>query len=184
MSYIVKGRIRGIAPILFNRYHDAEMLDAKAGSKKPASQMSVDEKRQESLLKVHRNAGNEIVIPKWMFKQCLVAGCQKAKLKDGRSALWSTFQALVFPEDASFGKSEPDFIHEHWGRIPPKTGSAAILRRPAFEAGWEVPIHITVADDRISPDAVRISLEHAGLLVGLGAWHPEYGRFTVTEITT
>ena len=37
-----------------------------------------------------------------------------------------------------------------------------------------------VADDRIPQRDVRASLDHAGLLVGIGAWRPQLGRFKVT----
>lgn len=176
--YQITGRIQGVAPFLYNRMaNDEGLRGAGAGGGK----LTEEQRIAEAMLKVHRNE-HGLIIPAWNFKKCLVLGCAKANLKEGRYGLAGLVEATVFVEgDLCFGKDDPDFLHEVVGRIPPRTGAAAIIRRPALDTGWELPFTLNVMDDRRSSDYIRRGLEEAGLLVGLGSWRPEYGRFIVTE---
>lgn len=174
--YRIDASIRGVAPILFNRFADPDAI------RRPSAGGSfTDEQRlEEALLKVHRN-GHGVYLPAWNLKCCIVDGARRGNLKEGKKSVAPFIQATVFPEDAPFGKAEPDEIHETWGRKPPRTGGACLIKRPMFRAGWELPLVINVVDDRRDPETLRRALEEAGMLVGVGSWRPEYGRFIVTE---
>jgi hypothetical protein len=88
----------------------------------------------------------------------------------------------VFVEDAIlFGKDEPDYVHTCWGRVPPRTGAMVPIRRPAMNAGWKVSFTLAVMNDSIGEGQIREALDHAGLMVGVGSWRPQYGRFRVTS---
>lgn len=67
------------------------------------------------------------------------------------------------------------------GRVPPKRGPMVKVWRPAMEVGWTLRFAFRVFDDIVDAEQVREALATAGLLVGLGAWRPEYGRFVVDE---
>lgn len=171
--YQIKVKIKFIAPFLFNRPVDVE----GTGGRKTKKQ-----REKEALERVHRAEDGELHIPAWNFKQCLKEGANRAGLKVGRKALSAFLEAVVFVDGIiGFGTNKHDFMHEHFGKVPPRTGAGIIIKRPAMNEGRELGFTLSIIDDRRTPAEIKQSLEEAGLLVGLGAWRPHYGRFLVTE---
>jgi hypothetical protein len=56
-----------------------------------------------------------------------------------------------------------------------------MLYRPIFKDGWTLDFTVLIADDRITEDLVHDAFNSAGLLAGLGAGRPDFGRFIVTK---
>lgn len=181
--YWILGKIRGLAPFLYNRMTEASLDSLSTG--KSGGTMTLGQRLDEAKTKVYRDDSG-LIIPAWTFKRMLLDGCAGSKLKmAGRMPAWKAVYASVFVDGAlSFGKDEPDFIHEAVGKIPPRTGKAAILRRPALSEGWELPFKLTVLEAGLPPEVIKVGLEYAGLRVGLGAWRPEYGRFLLVDWKT
>src|SRR4030066_33664 len=176
--YRITGKIQGLAPILFNRMLEGELEPNKMKSTL-RGRVTVEDRINEAEQKVYRNE-NGIYLTGWAFKVCILDGCIKSGLKVGRGSLKPYLEAAIFPDhELYFGVDKPDFIHVHWGRRPPRTGGACLIRRPALNEGWILTFGINVVDDRRSPEEIRRSLDEAGLLIGLGSWRPEYGRFIV-----
>lgn len=176
--YRIKGQIEGIADILFNAPPPIE--DTKGKGKAP-SKMSADELREAALLRLHKN-GHGIFLPDTALLESIYAGSNRAGLKDGKRAMSGTLEAIMFVEgDLLFNRDAPDYIHEVWGRVPPRTGAMVVIRRPALNVGWELPFTFLVADDRIGDGQIKEAMETAGYLVGVGGWRPKYGRFKVTD---
>ena len=176
--YRITGKIKGVAPLLFNRMLEDELEPSNVKGK---GRVPVKTRIEEAKRRIYRDEQG-LYLPGWNFKQCLLEGCKRSGLKEGRRSLVSYLEASVFPDRRLyFGKDDFDFLHEHWGRRPPRTGGACIIRRPALEEGWELSFGLNVIDDRRSPAEIRRSLDEGGLLVGLGSWRPEYGRFMVIE---
>lgn len=177
--YQISGTVTGVAPILFNRMLEDE-LESDGSSAK--GRVTTATRIEESKKRIYKNEKG-VFLPGWNFKQCLLEGCRRSGLKVGRGSLMPYLQASVFPDRELYflDKAEADFIHTTWGRRPPRTGGACMVRRPALNEGWRLAFSLNVMDDRRSPDEIRRSLEEAGLLVGLGSWRPEYGRFIITE---
>lgn len=177
--YSISGEIEGIADFLFNSPTVGDLEKIKAG--KTGGKFTDAQRIEQALGKVHRN-GQGLYLPAEAFLNCLIEGSKKAGLKEGKKAAWPFLQATVFVDgDLLFGKTEPDYLHEHWGRIPPKTGAVAIIRRPAIKAPWIIRYKLLVADDRRDAGYIKTALEEGGLLVGVGSWRPKYGRFVVKE---
>lgn len=179
--YRITGTIRGLAPILFSA-PTAATLRTLGGGGGGGGKPSQEEREAEPFEKVHRD-GRGIVITRQMFKRCLLEGCRKAVIKEGRASAESYFKATVFVQsDLPLGKDEPDEILQVFGRRPPgPKGAGVIIRYPMFTEGWSAPFELLVVDDRRAVADIRKALDEAGLLVGLGSWRPEYGRFRVTE---
>lgn len=168
--YTVKTTVQGVAPLLFNRPDDERKVTGTI----------TEEQRKESAQqnKVHKN-GHGVFIPAWNIKQTLINGC-KNTLK-GKASITNYVKAACFPKDALFGRDEVDFLHECWGRVPPRTGALVKIWRPALKEGWTLPVEFSVTDDRLNSEALRLGWEHSGLMIGLGSWRPEYGRFIVLD---
>lgn len=178
--YRITGKLKGLAPILFNRMLEDE-LEPTEKTIKRKGRVSTEDRLEEAHQKVYRNEKG-LYVPGVNLKACLLNGCSMAGLKTGQKSLLPFLAASVFfDRELNFGKDEPDFIHEEAGRRPPKRGGRIIVRRPALNEGWELPFGLTVVDDRRTPAEIRRSLDEAGLLVGLGDHRPDYGRFIVIE---
>ena len=177
--YRIEGKVQGVAPILFNRMLEGELEPppGKSGKGRVTREERIEEAQQRVYFDEHG-----LYLPAWNFKQCLLEGCKRAGLKVGRGSLAPYLAATIFPDQRLyFHKNEADFMHEWWGKRPPKTGGACIIRRPALREGWELTFGLNMMDERRTEGEVRRSLDEAGLLVGLGSWRPEYGRFIVVE---
>lgn len=177
--YKLSGKLIGIAPILFDRLLD----DAKRqiAERKSGPTMTREEKIKEAYDKCYRQDGF-IGLPAQNFKKCLLEGSMMLKQKRQRSALWRYLRGALFLEDSflSFNKKKPDLIHEETGRIPPgKGGTPTQIFRPALREGWGLPFTLIIYDDTIPEMEVKQALEYAGMMVGLVAHRPEFGRFKV-----
>ena len=180
MAYTIQGTVEGVAPILFNAFSEDATEKLRAGT--TGGKFTDEQRVAEAMQKIHRDSNGGIGWPSWNFKQCLIEGCKRAGLREGRSSMAPFIAATVFVDgERTFGVESPDAIHEVAGRRPPKTGGAVLIKRPMLKAGWRLPFVLSVLDDRRSPDHIRTALGEAGMLVGMGSWRPEYGRFVVTE---
>lgn len=178
--YRIAATLEGVAPILFNRWTDSATAGIRTGV--TGGKRSESDRSAEALEKVYRNEAGDLIVPGWNVKRCLLDGCKRAGLKEGRASMAPYLFATVFVDgDPSFGVQEPDYVDEKAGRRPARTGGAVLIQRPALKSGWKLPVAFNVVDDRRNPDAIRRSLEEAGLMIGLCDFRPEYGRFIVRE---
>lgn len=170
----IKVEIEGISPMLFNNLLDPSVLEKKGGKKKTKKDYLEEVKH-----KVYREKETgPIGVPADNIKKCLLEGCTSAGVKIGRKSAMPIMRATVFLEDdfVSLGVKKPDGVHECTGRIPPRTGARAIIRRPYVKTGWKLSFTLLLMDERISPEMVEDSLIEAGLIIGLCDHRPEYGR--------
>ena len=178
--YTVDIVIEGVAPILFNRMTDSDRAVLE-GEKPGGGKKSKAVRQAEAMERCYRDERG-LYLPSWNVKRCIIEGSNKAGLKEGRASLGQFLMAEMFlTEDPAFGKAEPDFLHENLGRVPARTGAAAIIRRPALSVGWRLPFTINVFEDRRATDSIAAAIETAGTKVGLGSWRPEFGRFVLKE---
>jgi len=178
----VKVEIEGICPILFNRFTDEAQTAMEKGTS--GKKLSKNDKIKEAKNKVYRQSPRgEIGVPSNNIKKSMLIGCQMAGIKVGRRGAMSYMRATMFLDTdfVSFGVKKPDGIHECTGRIPPRTGARAVIRRPFLNTGWKLSFQLILTDERIPPETAKISLEEAGLLCGLCDHRPEYGRFKVNK---
>ena len=82
------------------------------------------------------------------------------------------------PAEILFGADEPDGLHECRAVVQ---RAAVLRRRPMLNTGWHLSFDIVLVDDRRNLGQVKQAVEEAGLLVGLGDFRPDYGRFVVKE---
>lgn len=172
--YTVNVTIKGIAPLLINAFTEQE----KGGKK------SEEDYIEEAEAKLHRTENGECCLTGEMIKASLIYGSSMAVLKQGRKSLGQYLKAAVFvdPRNVSLGKKQADFIDKRMGRIPPgPRGSAVMLYRPGFHEGWEVSFQFIVTLDTVLERDVKQAFSQAGILVGIGAGRPDFGRFEITK---
>ncbi len=178
--YQIKGKIQGTADLLFNQMTletQENLRTGKSGGKISDSQRMEEAKKQYPI-----DENGNAIVTSWMFKQVLASGAKAGKIQEGRKNIAQFIIATVFVD--GYIHLTPkifDYIHEYPGKRPPKTGGACLIKRPAFKTGWIAEFTLNVLDDRRNPDQIRMALEEAGILVGMGSWRPEFGRFIVIE---
>lgn len=178
----IVGEIEGLAPLLFSRMRP-EALSGTGGAP------TTEQLKEEPTRRLHLDDQRGAYIPGEAFKLSLLEGCRRGKVKNGMANFATLFEATLFPDDDLFlGKDTYDDVFDHWGHIPPgPKGKAVMLHYPRFRVGWRAPFSLTIwlADEKLSIErlssAVRRGLDAAGLLVGVGSWRPEYGRFYVRD---
>jgi hypothetical protein len=173
--YNVDGTLKGMAPILFNRFTEK----ARPGKLRP------EELLEEATRRVYRDPDTQsIILPPWNLKKCLMDGSRLGEVKHGKKAIGQYLQALLIVDgDPQFGRVDYDGLHVCQGRIPPRTGPMVTLYRPKLDPGWILAFRLIIADTTIHPDTLQQIISFAGLLAGLGAWRPEYGRFVLDRFT-
>ena len=179
MSYQIDGNITLIAPLLFNSpLAIVAAVDAGQTGRRRTKAQKVD----EAYAKLHKTPEGFICVPRDNFKRCIILGSGSGNFKEGKRGLGAYLEATVFLEDdLIFDTAEPDEIHGHWGRIPPRTGALVFIRRPLMKAGRTLDFTLSVFDDKRDAEELRLVVKHAGLFIGLGAWRPNFGRFSVSN---
>jgi len=136
---------------------------------------------------VYRDEKIGCYIPAKHFQATLKKSGVDFKIKGkGRKTYKDRMDAavVVTPEKIPFTpkKKEPDYVHEDWGKIPPRTGSMVWITRPAFKEGWEAEFSLLILDDQISKNIIKEILANAGQFYGIGDWRPHFGRFEVVKL--
>ena len=167
--YKVNCTIEGIAPFLFNKMPTVDL---------PTNPTEKDRKKQAED-RAYKDPGG-IYLPGWNIKRLIADGASMANLKTSKKPLWKLILATCFIQaEPRFNRKTWDYMDERMGRIPPRKGPMVMLWRPALSPGWQLSFIINVVDEIMPPELLKVSLETAGLLVGLGAFRPDHGRFIV-----
>lgn len=177
--YRIKTEIVGLAPLSMNRFTEEALASLK--TKKAGGKHSDEERIAEVEQKVYRNKEGLFIPDRWL-KSAIMLGCTLSNEKEGKRSLYPYVLGTVFitPSEIPLNKGNYDFIYERPGRIPPKTGAAAIIRTPAIKEEWKASFDLVVTDDRRNASQLRTVLDTTGLLVGIGNNRPMFGRFMVT----
>lgn len=171
--YHVTGTLRGTAPLLFNRFTEK----ARPGK------LRHEELLEEATRRVYRHPETQrLTLPGWNIKRCFLDGARMGEVKHGKRAIGPYLQALMIVDgDGEFGRVEYDGLHVCQGRIPPRTGPMVTLYRPKLDPGWVLTFRLNIANTTFPPETLKQIITFAGMLSGLGAWRPEYGRFMLEE---
>jgi len=173
--YKIKVSTEGKAQLLVNQFVEG----GKSGKK------SEKDYTGEAMAKLHRDEKGQCCITEEMIKSCVLGGISMGGIKFGRKSLGQYWKAVAHIEPKNVpinkGVKEPDGVDVRPGRIPPRTGAMVMLYRPIFKDGWTLDFTVLIADDRITEDLVHDAFNSAGLLAGLGAGRPDFGRFIVTK---
>lgn len=173
--YQVDAMTKGMAPYLSNRYTEK----TRPGKLRP------EELLEEATRRVYRDPDSQaLVCPAWNLKKCFMDGARLGEVKHGKKSIVQYLQALLIVDgDGQFGRVDYDGLHVCQGRIPPRTGPMVTLYRPKLDPGWTLSFRLLVADTTIHPDTLKQIISFAGLLAGIGAWRPEYGRFVLERFS-
>jgi hypothetical protein len=179
----IKVTIKGVSPLLCNRFTDASAMAVSAGT----SQVMHGQKppsRQQAEAKLYTDSKGRPVVPGVNVMRSIVnAG---AFIKSGKSKL-STQRSSLVPAGVSVQEIEIPITPGRWepdsrSVVIPSTGGRIMAHRPRFDE-WSLGFTLEVDETLFSEALVRELLDIAGKRIGLGDFRPErkgpFGRFRV-----
>jgi len=168
----VKVKIKGIVPLLQNRFPMEEENEEKAKRRDEKFDPKDDADRS-----LYRN-DDGCYIPSTWIEAALRETAKEFKGK-GKASLKATILASVFvePEEIPLGKKNYDEID----RRPAVIQRQRIVKsRPRFNS-WEIKFVINFDESRIKKETLKQILDEAGQCKGLGDYRPKFGRFQVVS---
>lgn len=178
MFKAAKVQIKGITPLLFNRFQESDIDNAV---KKRSGAISP----KDPSLKLYQLPNGDIYTPSTHIQGALVEAAKNFKIQGKKTATYSKL----------FGSSvsvEPDAIvhkNQKWevfsiSAVNPNTRGRMIVNRPMMK-DWELEFTINFNDEEIPPEVLKNVLDYAGQYCGIGDWRPnkkgKYGKFIVTR---
>ncbi|SRR6266550_3222599 len=167
--------IEGITPLIVNRFHEEAQEAASSGEHSRKERPSPQD---DAANRLYQN-GNGIFYPAENIRQSLIGAASRHKI--GRRAATADMAASIFVTPFEL----PLEGEWHVDSRPVVIQRARIVRhRPMFDE-WLIRFQIQIDTDLVSERLVRLVLEDAGKLVGIGDFRPakkgQYGRFSVSS---
>lgn len=172
-SYQVQ--IRGITPLIVNRFHEDAQEEATSGVHVRTERPSPQEDANDRL---YQN-GEGPYYPAENLRQSVIAAASRTKI--GRRSATTDVAAALFIKPFAM----PIVGEWHVDSRPvviPATRGRILRHRPMFDE-WSIELTLVVDTDLIDAVTVRKVLDDAGNYVGIGDFRPArkgpYGRFCV-----
>ena len=183
----LKIRIIGVSPLLF---HNGQLADPLNSHAKAIAQLASKRKKTEADHKkmadlefigsLYLSAGVPC-IPAEMMEAALVRAAtqekRSAKAKAGLVIRQDLLLQYGGSKDISVLCSDPKFRLRCGVRI----GTSRVMRtRPKF-SDWAADFTVEFVPTLLNEEDVRSFLSTAGAQIGIGAWRPRFGRFSIQE---
>ena len=170
--------IKGITPLLVNRFHEEAQDTATSGVHTRKERPTPDE---DAAMRLYPKNGTGETIPAENLRQSVIAASSRTKI-GRRSATTDTAAAIyIFPEMLPLSG---EWHTDSRAVVIPATRGRILRHRPMFNE-WSVSFDLQIDVDLIDAQTIKKILEDAGVFVGLGDFRPArkgpYGRFQVTS---
>lgn len=172
--YKIEATITGLAPIRFNRF--IEQSKESANKRK----MTQEQQVEDALTRSYRDENGEFYVPKEVLRACLINGGKKVKV--GRGMASKSLEAiLIFDEEKYYLGTTKYKIQKAVVRIPPKTGARVTQFWVMVELPWSLKFSAVILDEVFPSEAIKESIQFAGLYYGLLDGRPQLGRFELKD---
>lgn len=179
----IKVKIVGIKPLLFNKFNGIqdEAIPTEKKFDVEDSKVVIKSSRISSFLfdMGDTASGRNTIGAIKMFtgrkhKSLIVQGNAFIGIEPITIPLTRNSKPITFKK---FGENGITEYEDKTGK-----GKPQIVKRPMIDTPWEAEFQINLVDnDFISFDDLKGWFEKGGIMVGLGAWRPRYGQFTVEK---
>jgi len=169
-------KIKGVAPMLMNRFVIKDPLAVGSGAEVSKTQYDPKEDAEKAL---HKN-GKGCFVPSTWIEATLRESAKDFKLKGkGKKTYKDVILSAVWvePVEILMGKDTYDEIDSRAAVIQ---RNRIVKSRPRFNK-WELSFVIKFNENHISSGTVKQILVNAGETRGIGDYRPKFGRFEVTE---
>lgn len=183
---IIKVKIKGITPLLMNRFHEELQVKASSGTSAALGSGSKGTPREQAAKKVYCDEDGNLMIPgPNIFSAIIAAGsfhkAGKSKITTVKSSLIPAGVAL---QEINCMLGRKSFEVDSRSVVIPATGGRIMCHRPRLDE-WQLSFTLDVDTEMFSPALVRQIVDDAGKKVGLGDYRPArkgpFGKFTVIE---
>lgn len=186
---IIKCTIKGISPLIQNRFTDAAAAKVSGGSSSVIQSGDRGTPREIAEQKRYLDSNGKPVIPgPNIFSMVIQAG---TFVKVGKSKL-TTMKSSLVPAGLSIIEMECPITPHSWevdsrSVVIPSTGGRIMCHRPRFDE-WACTFSIDVDESMFAEKLVRELIDLAGQRIGLGDFRPArkgpFGRFRVDQWKT
>lgn len=168
----IEVEIKGIAPLLHNRF-PAEEFGENASTKKKKVYVPKDEADK----KLYKNQDGSYYQPAEHIFQSLVKAAVDFKF-EGRKTFKDIINSGIAITPENIPLDHPFVIDERSVVIQ---RARVLAWRPRFDE-WSVKFNVEIIDDENIPiSTLNEILTHAGMRKGIGDYRPRYGRFMITK---
>ena len=186
--YAVDVKVRGVSPLLQNRFPMPDYEDMGKGGHTQTGSRDYREQWRDSL---YVTRDGEIYQPAVHFERSMVKAAVNFKIQGKRGKTYKDLvssSVFINPEEILHGIKNPDELDTDADKPlyldlrPVVIQRARVPKvRPAFKSGWELEFVIDVIDDQMPQEMLKDILEYAGRAVGVGDYRPRFGRFQVVR---
>jgi hypothetical protein len=167
--------IKGISPLLFNRYPEEDNADQKSKGKKAVG--TKDEQVEKSLY--HMTDG-KIYQPSEHVLGAMIKAATNFKL-EGKKTYKDVVKGGVFIEPMQIKHLKQKYESD-WRSVVIKATGGRVMKGRARMNEWELKFTLTCIDERSTEQDMRDILAYAGSYLGIGDYRPRYGRFEVMSM--
>lgn len=167
-------KIKGLAPLLFNRFPDEDNADGKSGSKK--RKPTKDEQVQASM---YFDENGKVYQPAEHFVGAMVKASTSFKL-EGKKTYKDLVKGSLFIEPMKIVHKKQKYVADWRSVVIPSTRGRVMKGRGRMD-DWELEFQMICIDPRANKQDIVEMLTYAGNYIGVGDYRPRYGRFTVVR---
>jgi hypothetical protein len=167
--------IRGVTPLLVNRFHEEAQQEASSRVHSRKEQPSPEE---DATNRLYQNEAG-IYLPAENIRQSIIEAAKRHKI--GRRAATQDVAAACYVSPFALPLTG-DWHVDSRPVVIPATQGRILRHRPMFDE-WSIDLFLQVDTDLIDEKTVRKIVDDAGSLVGIGDFRPArrgpYGRYRV-----
>lgn len=169
--------IRGVAPLLFNRYPEEEDQTGQAGAKQKRAPLTKDEQVERSL---YRDEKKQIYTPADHVIGSMIKAASSFKL-EGKRTFIDVVKGGFFIEPLKIPHVNQKYTTDWRSVVIPKQRARVMKGRARLDE-WGLKFKLICIDPRASVQDVKDIMNYAGAYKGIGDYRPRYGRFEVVSI--
>lgn len=177
MISTVKVEVKGLTPLLVNRFHEEAAAEATSGTHSRKEKLSPEE---DATMRLYKN-GNGPYVPSEWLRQSLIGAASRHKI--GRRAATTDVAAAVYIDPFEIPLVGEWHVDAR-AIVIPATKGRLLRYRPMFDE-WSLDFKIQIDTDLVGERLIRDILTDSGRLVGIGDFRPArkgpYGRFSIVS---
>jgi hypothetical protein len=183
----IKITIRGVTPLLCNRFSDAAAMAASDGTRSSAAAGDRGTPREIAESALYLDEKGRPCIPQPNLLRCIVDGGSYHKA--GKKQITTKQESLLYACCDVEGVSIPIKHKQPWSVdtrpiVNPSTKGRVLRHRPKFH-DWELTFEVRLNAEIIGVNLLRKIIDDSGVKAGLGDYRPNrkgpFGKFVVVH---
>lgn len=184
---IIEITIKGITPLLCNRFTEEAAAKASSGSSSSLLTGNPGAPVEQARPKLYLDGDEQPCIPQPNLFRCIIDAGKY--FKAGKTKI-TTAKSSIIPACVEIEGTDIPIVSEHSWTVDerpirnPVTGGRRNCYRPRFD-DWELSFVVNIDDSMLSANLLREIVDAAGKKIGLGDFRPDckgpFGKFVVTK---